>query len=150
MIPALWCSIFTEPDIPHHEFQGFHIPAPTVETQVARERFAQRRSVLESTFSNFTQVIDEWANLLNGVSERYIKIDATEIWDMGPEEFEEQFPAAIRWFDSQADSDFDQLVLIAGFEYDSSASIIITDALDIAGNHLRGYEWVRAVPWDDA
>jgi len=93
--------------------------------------------------------VEEWGRLLDTISSKFVKIDTTELWDMGPEEFEEQLPAALRWFESQSQRDFDQLMLLAGLEYDRNTREIVIDDPETVLFQLRGYGWVLPAPWQE-
>ncbi|MEO0476785.1 MAG: hypothetical protein AAF085_12585 [Planctomycetota bacterium] len=150
-VPVLWLVLFNEADIRQHEIDGETISSPVIETKLALERFKRRRSLLESTFSNYTMAIEEWSQLLNSLSEPHIKIDGIEIWEMGPEEYEEKLVAAIRWFETNDGNDFDQLLQVTGLPYDKASASIESGsyAPETIHNGLRGYVWTRSVPWSD-
>lgn len=154
MVPAFWLSGFSSCHITERRVSDFlaeyHVPTVIAETAVVKKLVAERCELLAKAFSQFGPNLEEWKKLVDGVAFKYVKVDATELWSFDRKTFTSQFPAAIRWFESQEAADFDQLLAIADMKYDPKRQTFKIGSNDrVAANHLRGYRWERPVPWRD-
>ncbi len=146
-VPALWLSVFAESDLTHHEIQGYRIPTLVTPVPKAKERLAARLGTLRQVFADDTEQLNAWNALVKELAFEFLKVDGTEIWDLDPDSFSNQLPAAVRWFTSNASEDFQQLLAIAAMQYDPLTKKITTE--DSPKHNLHGYAWVREVPWAD-
>jgi len=154
MVPALWLSGFSSRHITEHRMGDFlreyRVPSAMAETSVVKTLVAERYELLANVFSQFGPYLEEWEKLVDGIAFKYVKIDATELWDFDLKTYTSRFPAAIRWFESQEAADFDQLLAIADMKYDPKRQTFKVGSNDrVAGHHLRGFGWERPVPWRD-
>ena len=154
MVPAFWLSGFSSSHITERRVSDvlgeYRIPSAVAETSVVKKLVAERYGLLAKAFSQFGPALEEWKKLVDGVGFKYVKVDATELWSLDRKTFASQFPAAIRWFESQDAADFDQLLAIADMRYDAKRQTFKFGPNDrVAANHLRGYRWERPVPWRD-
>jgi hypothetical protein len=154
MVPVFWLSGFSPRHIvehPMHDILGDHrVPALVAETSVVKALVAERHAMLARVFSQFAAHLEEWKQLVDGIPCKYLKLDATQIWEFDRNTYIARFPAAIRWFESQAPGDLDQLLAIADMGYDSRRREFKVGANDrVAGRHLRGFQWERPVPWQE-
>lgn len=156
MVPALWLSGFSSCHITERRISDFlgeyRVPSVIAETAVVKKLVAERYELLAKAFSQFGPILEEWKKLVDGVAFKYVKVDATALWSFDRKTFTSQFPAAIRWFESQDAADFDQLLAIADMKYDpkrQTFKIGSNDVGRVAGHHLRGRGWERPVPWRD-
>ena len=154
MIPSFWLSGFSSCHIIEHRMSDlageYRVPSLMAETSVVKALLIERYELLANVFSQFAAHLEEWKQLVEGIAFKYVKVDATEIWDFDRGTYTSRFPAAIRWFESQKPADFDQLLAIADMSYDPRQQIFKVGTNDrVAGHHLRGFGWERPVPWRD-
>jgi hypothetical protein len=109
-VPVLWLSLFAESDIRVHESEEGDVPAPVAPLSAALSNWSRRRPVLETAFPGYTAEFDAWAEAIQQLKAKYIKIDAEELWAMGDAEFEADLRGGLRWFDSAAVGDFERLL----------------------------------------
>lgn len=171
-VPVFWLSIFEESHIKPHVVQEYRIPAPVCEAAAARQLLKQRRPKALAAFSQCVSHWEAWERLIAEAPFQFFKLDATEVWDLAPDLFQSQLPAAIRWFSSGSADDFAKLLAIAeipviqprgflgrlvggsrsGYDVASRTLTMAKDRAgrsDSVGHHLHGYAWVREVPWKD-
>jgi hypothetical protein len=154
MVPAFWLSGFSSRHITENRMSDFlgkdRVPWAVAETAVVKRLVAERYDLLAKTFSQFGPNLEEWKKLVDDVKFKYIKIDMTQIWSFDRKTYTSQFPAAIRWFESQEAAYFDQLLAIADMKYDPKRQTFKFGSNDrVAAHHLRGYRGERPVPWPD-
>lgn len=154
MIPLFWLSGFSSRHIIEHRMSDclgeYRVPSVVAETAVVKKLVAERYELLAKTFSQFEAILEEWKKLIDGLAFKYVKVDATDLWAFDRKTYTAQFPAAIRWFESQEAADFDQLLAIADMKYDPKRHAFKFGSNDrVAAHHLRGYRWERPVPWRD-
>jgi hypothetical protein len=148
LIPVLWLSVFKEEDIMHHGYEDCRIPTLLATTDTARQRFQSRASALRAQFPHNVDQLAAFDRLLEGITFRFIKVDAAEIWELDPDSFESRLTDSLRWFSSATDEDFRRLLDLAEAEYDETTRRCLglrSPMQDV----FHGYAWVRDVPWSD-
>ncbi len=162
--PILWCSIFSLRDLmttvrpldPENEddtitYLSLHAPL-----YVARERAIQRKTQLLDWFPRTIEPFyQQWLDLLAGIDAPFIQLDTGEIWSMSNDErSERELRTYIRAFEEDQQNDWLALLEQAQIKVDTDTKQVIFNAEDEEeryemGYRLRGYGWMREVPWDD-
>ena len=169
-IPIFWLSLFDESHLKAHVVQEFSIPSVVADAAASRRLLAQRRAKVLDTFAQCESAWAAWEQLITEAPSKFFKIDATEIWDLDPDVFAKQFPAAVRWYSSGSADDFAMLLQAAdmplvqprGFlggllgggakpGYDPKTKIVTISPPPepSLGHYMHGYSHVRDVPWKD-
>lgn len=131
-IPLLWLALF-----PAFTNRSLSLVSPAAD---ARALARQRRARILGAFPQCTALWDAWEQLL-AVPCQYFKVDAAEIKDLAPAEYGPDLRAALQWFSTGADADLEKLLRMA----DAPGQPAGVQPLQ-----LRGYHWVRPVPWTEA
>ena len=147
LIPVLWLSLFTEGDLRHHEADGEKIPTLLSSTAKAKKRLRSRASLLKKALPDNAKQLAAWRKLVGNIPFSFVNVDAVEIWDLDPDGFEAMLTAAVRWFSSKEDDDWEELQAISETSSDGSADSCQFD--DPPPHNLHGHCWVREVPWLD-
>lgn len=151
LVPVFWLCCFDESDIRYVDIEGDRVPLLFTETDVARQRCAQRAARVLDTFAAHADRWPEWLALLNGCEFARMSAYIYEVWMMmDPAEFESSLVRALRWFDTGAPGDREALFELACIErYDATRRAIVHDRRECPGMFLQGYGELRPVPWND-
>jgi hypothetical protein len=111
MIPILWLALYEQEDLLAFQSCDGDVLSPSITLRNARRNWARRKSRLEASFPHNLTELEGWEQGISRLEARYIKIDAGELWTLGPpSEFETRLRAAVRWFDRGGERDFDLLL----------------------------------------
>jgi hypothetical protein len=110
----------------------------------ARELLRSRRALLAEYFPEFQGTFDQFARVVERLKSRYIKADMEELWDIATiveEDFASDLHAAVCWFESRDEDDFDRLLSLAGITgYDRTRRTFPVRSDEVPrAFHLRGY-----------
>ena len=157
-VPVFWLALFD-----HRHFTAFEltddeggtheVPSLVAELAEARNLLRSNRALLGEYFPEFRGTFDQFAGVVDGLKSRYIKADLEELWDIATiaeEDFASDLHAAVRWFGSRDEGDFDRLLALAGIrDYDRATRTFPTVGIEVPrAFHLRGYA-NNARYWDD-
>jgi hypothetical protein len=109
----------------------------------ARELLRSNRALLAEYFPEFQGTFDQFARVVDRLKSRYIKSDLEELWDIAKiveEDFTSDLHAAVRWFGSRDEEDFDHLLSLAGITgYDRTRRTFPVVGTEVTrAFHLRG------------
>jgi hypothetical protein len=142
-LPLFWLSLFNQADLCLHQFDEYRVPTVVCERSSAFANLRKRRSLMQATFPACEAHWASWEWLVGSATAPYFKLDATELWDLGPEEYERDFPVALRWFESGDAGDLSVLLSMGAFAYDAESKHLTLGGSEVLGAHLYGY---RASP----
>jgi hypothetical protein len=112
----------------------------------ALDNLEKRRASVLAAFSGCTGHWDFWQTLVERTTADYFKVDATEIWDLDPNAFELDFPAAVRWFASGNVAGLDNLLALGALSYDPELRRLTIGDSEVKGEHLYGYPMTATPP----
>jgi hypothetical protein len=158
-VPIYWLSLFDETHLVAFETededdgQVLMIPSLVAEMSESRRLLEGRREMLAGPFPEFQSTWDRFAAVVRRLKARYIKVDLEELWNIAAavdEDFEAELRGALRWFESQDEADFHQLLSIASISgYDQSRRTFDSCSEEVPrAFHLRGYACNDRY-WDD-
>ncbi len=157
-VPVFWLALFDDRHFTTFELEDdegvtHEVPSLVAELAEARELLRGNRALLAEYFPEFRGTFDRFARVVDGLKSRYIKADLEELWDIATavdEDFASDLHAAVRWFGSRDEEDFDRLLSLAGITgYDRTRRTFpAVDAEVPRAFHLRGYA-NDARYWDD-
>jgi hypothetical protein len=147
-VPLLWLALFDQSSIRDLVIEEYKIPAPVTDAASARKLLKARSSRLLALLSD-TNLFYEFETLIAGAPFEFFKIDAFEIWDLGPEEFAEELPAVMQWLETGDKKHFAALSELVGLNLPDELTANPPHKLSGDPQHFRGYKWVRPVPWAD-
>jgi hypothetical protein len=138
-LPVFWLSLFSESDICFHQFDEYRVSTLVCQRESALNQMEQRRDSVLAAFPGCEAHWRVWHNLVEGSTAAYFKVDATELWDLDPDLFEDDFRAAVRWFSSGDDSDYETLLSVGILAFDASSNQFTVGGSQLVGEHLYGY-----------
>jgi hypothetical protein len=157
-VPVFWLALFddrhfTTFELKDDEGNTHEVPSLVAELGEARELLRSNRALLAEYFPEFRSTLDQFARVVDRLKSRYIKADLEELWDIATiveEDFTSDLHAAVRWFGSRDDEDFDRLLSLAGIRgYDRTRRTFPVVGTDVPrAFYLRGYA-NNARYWDD-
>jgi hypothetical protein len=158
-VPVFWLSLFEETHLVTFETEDeddgqiLMIPSLVAEMSESRRLLEDRRERLAEYFPEFQPTWGQYARVVGRLKARYIKVDVLELWDIAAavdEDFEAELRGALRWFESQDEADFNQLLSIASITgYDPSRRTFAGRSAEVPrAFHLRGYACNDRY-WDD-
>ncbi len=157
-VPVFWLALFDGRHFTTFEFEDDEANTHTVPSLVAelaesRELLRGHRALLAEYFPEFQGTFDQFARVVDRLKSRYIKADLEELWDIATiveVNFTSNLHAAVRWFGSQDEEDFDRLLSMAGITgYDRMKRTFPAVGSSVPrAFHLRGYA-NNARYWDD-
>ncbi|HSY18787.1 MAG TPA: hypothetical protein VK815_10655 [Candidatus Acidoferrales bacterium] len=166
-LPIFWLSIFDESHLKTHAIAEHKIETFVADADTVKRLLSQRRAAVLATFPQCESHWNAWTQLITEAPFKFFKIDATEIWELDPDQLKQRLPGAVRWFSSKSDADFAQLLataevplikprgllgsLLGGTPrgYDPKTKNLTVAKDSSVGHHLHGYSWVRETPWKD-
>ena len=121
-VPVFWLALFddrhfTAFELADDEGDTHEVPSLVAELAEARELLRSNRALLAEYFPEFRGTFDQFARVVDRLKSRYIKADLEELWDIATiveEDFASDLHAAVRWFGSRDEEDFDRLLSLAG------------------------------------
>lgn len=167
MLPVLWCAAFSPDDIAwcivpelededHEEDEsdeeddrtGPTYPALLAATDAVRQRARDRRALFLRAFPcTLEGVYADWLALLDGIDAPYLLVDTLEVWGMDtPDVFEADLIECVAAFENDDPRYWSVLLRQATIAWDPNAHMMTFDNAAIPVL-LRGYEWLRPVPW---
>jgi hypothetical protein len=157
-VPVFWLALFddwhfTAFALTDDEGDTHEVPSLVAELAEARELLRGHRALLADYFPEFRGTFNQFADVVDRLKSRYIKADLEELWDMATiceEDFASDLHAAVRWFGSRDQQDFDRLLSLAGIMgYDRATRTFPTVGIEVPrAFYLRGYA-NNARYWDD-
>jgi hypothetical protein len=157
-VPVFWSALFDDRHFTTFELEDdegdiHEVPSLVAELAEARELLRSHRALLAESFPEFRGTFDQFAGVVDGLKARYIKADLEELWDIATiveADFTSDLHAAVRWFGSRDEEDFDRLLSLAGITgYDRTSRTFPAVSSEVPrAFHLRGYA-NNARYWDD-
>lgn len=166
MLPVLWCLASGDADIAWRSLTQEDIteradayaerspavvayPVLLIQSDAARQRSRERRGLFFRVFPRWLdQVYDEWLALLDGIGAPCLLVDTLELWVMfdEPDQFEWLLRECVSAFENHEPRYWTTLLEQASIDLDVSSGDLSFD-VNAVPNLLRGYEWLRPVPW---
>jgi len=97
-LPVFWFSIFDESHLKTHAIQEHKIETFVADVDTAKRLLQQRRATVLATFPQCESHWNAWTQLITEAPFKFFKIDATEIWELNPDQLKQRLPGAVRWF----------------------------------------------------
>lgn len=138
-LPVFWLSLFNESDLCHHQFDEYRVATVVCDRDSALSNLQKRRASVLAAFPGCDAHWQVWQSLVESSSGAYFKVDATELWDLEPDTHERDFPAALRWFASGEEEDFEILLSMGILNLDADAGRFTVGGSELIGEHLYGY-----------
>ena len=138
-LPVFWLSLFDESHFTVHESDEYSVPTLVCDLKAALALLEQRRVAVLSAFVGCEMHWADWERLVSNAQTPFLKVDATEVWDLEPNSFGPALAAAVRWFTSGAPDDFNQLLGLGGIQYDFQRRRFTVAGREGKGEHLYGY-----------
>ena len=145
-LPIFWFSLFSQSNLCIHQFDDFRASTLICDRATAWNNLRERRASVLAAFPGCDAHWDVWQQLTEGSTGSHFKLDATEIWDLDPDSYERDFPAAVRWFSSGAAEDFAALLSLGALNYDSATRQLTVGTSAVIGEHLYGYRMNASPP----
>ncbi len=116
-VPVFWLACFDQDDIAVIESEEGDIPELVSEMAVVRSRLSEREAMVKDLFPGHAPAWDEFRQAIEGVGQKYLKVDAYEIWLLyEDDEFGHLLRKALNWFRSREEADLEALLSLAGIE----------------------------------
>jgi len=145
-VPVFWQMLFSPENVETYwdednEMDTPYLIAPVAE---ARARFEQRLPEARKAFSNLDDFLPQWMEVLNGISQRYIKVELSEILEMTEGGYDELVPA-LKFFDELTQEHAIAFMSLSSLSdvYDVESQIISAQAdPNVAAplDYLMGYD----------
>lgn len=169
VLPVLWCVAFSPDDIYWRDLNpedadeaevkvsdaddepgARSYPVLLTPLNLATQRAHERRPLFFQVFPHILETVyDEWLALLDGIDAPYLLVDTLELWGMmPPEEFEPLLTECVSAFENTDARYWGTLLRQAAIEFDATTNRVSFDE-DKAAFVLRGYQWLRPVPWTE-
>lgn len=156
-IPFLWLSLFTSRDVKRRKttvesFLGrakhVTLPIPVASTEKALGRVERLDNVLMGVVPfPLLRILREWWLLVSTIQKPFIRIETEEVWAMDPDNFSSDLASRLQAFTPKDHYRLTETLQgTPGFASEVSAQGTDQE-LQQAVLALRGYEWVRPVPW---
>lgn len=167
VLPVLWCVAFSPDDIywrdlnledadgaevsdEDDEASACAYPVLVTPLRLAIQRTYERRPLFFQVFPHVLKTVyDEWLALLDGIDAPYLLVDTLELWGMmPPAEFELLLTECVSAFENMDARYWGALLRQAAITFDAATNRVSFDE-DKVAFVLRGYQWLRPVPWTE-
>jgi hypothetical protein len=145
-LPVFWLSLFSESDLCVHQFDDYRVSTLVCDRAMALNNLQKRQAPVLAAFPGCDAHWQVWQRLAESSTAAYFKVDATEIWDLDPDMYERDFPAAVRWFTSGDAADFATLLSLGILNYESAARRFTVGGSELKGEHLYGFRTNASPP----
>jgi crotonobetainyl-CoA:carnitine CoA-transferase CaiB-like acyl-CoA transferase len=129
------------------------IPRFVTSTKTATRRARERKPRFLEVFpSECEHIYEEWVALLEGIDAPYLHLLTDELWAMDPEDFAVKLRAWLQAFEQNRADDWAALLQQVDIAFDpvtGRASLMEGETAREIGVALRGYRWLRPVPWSE-
>ncbi len=138
-LPPFWLSLFNESHLTAHLLDDYRIPTLICERADGLKLLQERKAAALTVFTGYEPHWTRWEQLIQISKGSHFKLDATELWDLGPDEFEPALTAAVRWFTSGSSDDLRQLLGQSALYRDSVTGKFKVGSKDATDEILFGY-----------
>jgi hypothetical protein len=139
LLPIFWLGLFDQSHIKFHELDDCRIPALVCERAVGLSLLQEHKAATLLAFTGYESHWERWEQLARGSRGSHFKLDGTELWDMGPDEFEPGLTAGVRWFTSGSPDDLAILLGQSAMYRDTNTGRFKIGSQDVTDEHLYGY-----------
>lgn len=138
ILPFFWLTAFRANDCLVQTIGGDKITCFLVTREDALRNIGACKDLVCAEFSNLIFHFPRWEEIVSNSKGTHLKIDASELWQMDPDIFEDYLPQALRWFSSRNESDRNAMLELCGFNMDATTRSVRLNASLATGNHLYG------------
>ena len=157
-VPLFWLSLFTHESLVRVRTEVENADGATVVAEVphlvvaaaAGRRMTEERmdgllSILPAAASSSAL---EWKALCGTLQDETLQVDCSELWMMDPDGFGQALRKALAALDEPKGLGLAPLSELVGLAIDQPLIKLACDLAEDLPLHLRGYAWVRKVPFD--
>lgn len=155
-LPLFWLSLFTHESLVHIPTEVENADGATLVAEVPhlvvaasagkRATEARLKGLLSILPAAAGMAAQEWRALCETIQEEVVQVDCSELWMMDPDGFGGTLSKALRALDDPGGTGLAALSEVAGLAIDQTK--LACDPAEDLALHLRGYAWVRKVPFD--
>jgi hypothetical protein len=139
LLPVFWLTLFDVSHIKFHALDDYRIPTLVCERADGLSLLEKHKAATLSVFTGYESHWERWEQIVRSSSGSHFKMDGTELWDLGPDEFEPGLTAAVRWFTSGSPDDLAILLGQSAMYRDATTGRFRIGSKDVSGEHLYGY-----------
>ena len=129
-LAAFWLTLFDRSHLKHYESERERIPTLVAPRDAALRLLGEREQWLFDHFVGCRPFWNTWSHFVRSQTGAFFKVDASQLYWVSGEYFEQQLGAATRWFESRAPEDFAELLMLSRLVYDPVDPRICFDGQD--------------------